>query len=136
MKHAEQPVPPFLLERDEAIGTASELPPQPMDADSAVSDEGEGSEQPCPRIYALGTLPTLPWGELQRRVAEGMLAQPGEHLAAYDARVRADRLARGVALGLYFEEQPFVEENAMPSFSAPSCAWRRQPTGARRWRLS
>ena len=48
-----------------------------------------------PRTYS------LPYAELKRRVDEGLLTQPGEDQAAYDERVRADRLARGVELGDY-----------------------------------
>ena len=45
---------------------------------------------------------TMPYGEVKQRVEEGVTSQPGESLASWDARVRADREARGVPLGDYF----------------------------------
>ena len=54
----------------------------------------------CPRDRE--KMRSLPYAELKRRVEDGMLGQPGESQAVYDARVRADRLARGVELGEYF----------------------------------
>ena len=54
----------------------------------------------CPRDRE--KMRSLPCAELKRRVEDGMLGQPGESQAVYDARVRADRLARGVELGEYF----------------------------------
>ena len=54
----------------------------------------------CPRDRE--KMHSLAYAELKRRVEDGMLGQPGESQAVYDARVRADRLARGVELGEYF----------------------------------
>ena len=47
---------------------------------------------------------SLPHAELQRRVAEGELAMPGEDQMVWDQRVLRDRLARGALLGAYLEE--------------------------------
>ena len=44
---------------------------------------------------------SLPFNELERRVAEGLLSQPGDDQAAYDLRVYRDRVSRGVPLGEY-----------------------------------
>ena len=46
---------------------------------------------------------TMPYGEVKQRVEDGLSSLPGESLASWDARVRADREARGVALGDYFD---------------------------------
>ena len=47
---------------------------------------------------------SLPHAELQRRVADGELARPGEEQMAWDKRVLRDRLARGTPLGPYLDE--------------------------------
>ena len=62
---------------------------------------------------------TLPWAEVKRRVDDGMPAVKGEGQAAYDARVRADREARGVALGEYF-----TDPQAFRGIHYPSCTCR------------
>ena len=123
MKKAEPAVPPYLLDRDdESGGAASEPLPQAMSTDSADSDGGGNHPaQGSTRIHVGGSLPTLPWAELQRRVADGMRAQPGEDQAQYDARVRADRLARGAALGDYFDGQPAADDDAMPPLTWHGC---------------
>jgi hypothetical protein len=115
MKKAEPAVPPYLLDRDdESGGAASEPLPQAMSTDSADSDGGGNHPaQGSTRIHMGGSLPTLPWAELQRRVADAMRAQPGEDQAQYDARVRADRLARGAALGDYFDGQPAADDDPL-----------------------
>ena len=47
---------------------------------------------------------SLPHAELQRRVADGELALPGEEQMAWDQRVLRDRLARGAPLGQHLEQ--------------------------------
>ena len=47
---------------------------------------------------------SLPHGELQRRVADGEVALPGEDQMAWDQRVLRDRLARGAPLGQHLEQ--------------------------------
>ena len=46
-----------------------------------------------PQVYS------LPFNELQRRVADGEGARPGEAQMEWDQRVMRERLARGVPLG-------------------------------------
>lgn len=61
----------------------------------------------------------LPWAELKRRAEDGITSLPSESQAAYDARVRADREARGVELGEYF-----TNPLAFRGVHYPSCTCR------------
>lgn len=61
----------------------------------------------------------LPWAELKRRADDGMASKPHETQAAYDARVRAERETRGVALGEYF-----TNPQAFRGVHYPSCTCR------------
>lgn len=48
---------------------------------------------------------SLPFAEFERRHADGMDIRPSESFADWNARVRANRVARGAELGEYFTNQ-------------------------------
>jgi hypothetical protein len=80
---------PYL--RDAHICEAVELELRAEGYGAARGDDGQ-------QVYS------LPYDELQRRMADGELALPGEQQMAWDQRILRDRLARGVPLGAHLTQ--------------------------------
>lgn len=80
---------PYLM--DAHICEAVELELRAEGYGAARGDDGQ-------QVYS------LPYDELQRRMADGELALPGEQQMAWDQRILRDRLARGVPLGAHLTQ--------------------------------
>lgn len=102
-----------------------------MELELRMEGYGAARGDDGPQVYS------LPYDELQRRVADGELARPGEEQMAWDQRVLRDRLARGATLGAHLEElqrlqhePPYdpIADHALANHSSQPDHW--QPQGA------